>query len=160
MYVLVCTSTYQYIPVQTSTGISDRYVLVRTGTYWYVPVRTRNKTRGFLIHPGSASRVNCNSVLLPCMRYDRIQISNFKKIKVQVRRVQTGMYWYVLVRTGIDINHTRTSFRCCFRRSPTQASLHCTLGLFHAQRLSSEQSPPQRDHPDGAWQAQTPRAKY
>ena len=69
-------------------------------------------------------------------------MSNVKKCKVQVRIVYTSMYWYVLVRTGIDIqvNHTRTSFRCCFRRSPTPASLHCTLDLFHSRNAFPQSS--------------------
>jgi hypothetical protein len=126
-YVLVRSSTYRYRPVQ-------EYV---TGTYWYVLVRSRNRAWRFRIHPGSAPRVNCNSVHLPCRRYDRM-MSNVKKCKVQVRIVYTSMYWYVLERHGtgsidIQVNHTRTSFRCCFRRSPTPASLHCTLDLFHAR---------------------------
>jgi hypothetical protein len=109
-----------------------------TGTYWYVLVRTRNKTWGFLIHPGSAPKVNCNSVHFPCKRYD--MMLNFKKCKVQIRKVHTGMCWYVQVRTGIDINNPHTSFRCCFRRSPMQVSLHCTLDLFHARNAFPQSS--------------------
>jgi hypothetical protein len=33
-YVLVCTSTYQYILVHVSTGITYQYILVRTCTYF------------------------------------------------------------------------------------------------------------------------------
>ncbi len=35
--------------------------------------------------------------------------SNFKKCKVQVIQVHIGTYWYVLVRTCIDINHKHAS---------------------------------------------------
>ena len=101
--------TYQYVPVRTSTY---QYMSVQhffMSTYWYVLVRTWNKTRRNLIHPGSALRVKYNSVQLLCKRYDRMT-SNFKKCKVQVMQVLIGMYWYVLVRTGIDINHTHALF--------------------------------------------------
>jgi hypothetical protein len=44
-YVPVCTCTYKYIPVQTSTGTSDRYVLVRTGTYWKQDMKVSHTSR-------------------------------------------------------------------------------------------------------------------
>ncbi len=81
-YVLVCTSTYWYIPVPVRTG-TYQYMPVQelhNGTYQYVLVRTRNRILGFLIHAGSAQRVNCNSVQLPCKRYDGM-VSNFKKMQ-------------------------------------------------------------------------------
>ena len=96
-YVPVHTGTYQYIPVQDSLK----------STYQYVQVYTINKTSMFLIHQGSSSRVNCNSVKLQCKRYARMR-SNFKKFKVQISQVHLGTYLYILVRTGIDINHTHT----------------------------------------------------
>jgi hypothetical protein len=105
-------------------------------TYQYVLVRTWNKTRTNLIHPGSAPRVNCNSVQLLCKRYDRMT-SNFKKCKVQVTQVHTGtsLYWYILVRTGTDFNCTHASFWLCSTSFPTPASLHTTLGVFHAHSV-------------------------
>jgi hypothetical protein len=120
---IVHTSMYwyvQYILVQDSTRISDLYVLIRTDKYKKQDMKVSHTF-------SKRSAVNCNSVHIPCMRYDRM-MSNFKKCQ------------YVLVRTGIDINHTRTSLRCCFRRSPTPASLHCTLDLFHARNAFPQSS--------------------
>ncbi len=98
IYWYVRTSTYWYMSVQD----------LHTSTYCYVLVRTLNKTCGFPIHPGSSLRVKYNSVHLLCKRYDSM-MSNFKNCKVQVIQVHIGMYWYVLVRTCIDINHKHAS---------------------------------------------------
>ena len=81
------------------------YILVCTGTDWYVLVHTWKKTCDYLIHPGSDLRVKFNSVHVLCKRYDRMK-SNLKKCKVQVMHVHISTYWYVLVRTGIDMHHT------------------------------------------------------
>jgi hypothetical protein len=121
LYVPVRTSTYWYMSVQD----------LHTSTYWYVPVRTLNKTCGFPIYPGSSLRVKYNSVQLLCKRYDSM-MSNFKKCKVQVIQVHIGTYWYVLVRTCIDINHKHASIESHCISFPSPTSLHCTLDLFLA----------------------------
>ena len=78
----------------------------------------------FLIHQGSSSRANCNSVMLQCKRYYRMR-SDFKKFKVQISPVHISTYWYIPVRTGIDMNHTR--------------ALHCddALAAFLRRRVST-----------------------
>ena len=106
----------------------------------------------FLIHQGSSSKVNCNSVKLQCKRYARMR-SNFKKFKVQISQVHTGTYWYIPVRTGIDINHTRTlhfddALAAFLRRRVSTARLTCSscLALF-LTAVSATERPPRRGLP-------------
>jgi hypothetical protein len=116
-------------------------------TYQYVQVYTINKTRMFFIHQGSSSKVTCNSVKLQCKRYARMR-SNFKKFKVQISQVHTGTYWYIPVRTGIDINHTRTlhfddALAAFLRRRVSTARLTCSscLALFLTAVSATERPP-------------------
>ena len=105
----------------------------------------------FLKHRGSSSKVNCKSVKLQCKRYARMR-SNFKKVKVQISQVHTqaGTYRYIPVRTGIDINHTRTlhfddALAAFLRRRVSTARLTCSscLALF-LTAVSATERPPRR----------------
>ena len=55
-------------------------------------------------------------------------------------QVHTGTYWNILVHTGTDFNCTHASFRRCSTSFPTPASLHTTLGLFHARSAFPQDS--------------------
>ena len=101
----------------------------------------------FLIHQGSSSRANCNSVKLQCKRYYRMR-SNFKKFKGQISPAHISTYWYIPVRTGIDINHTRAlhcddALAAFLRRRVTTARLTCSscLALFLTAVSATERPP-------------------
>ena len=106
----------------------------------------------FLIHPGSSSRVDRNSTKLQCKRYARMRF-NLKKIKVQISQVHTGTYWYIPVRTDIDIHKTHVlhfddALAAFLRRRVSTARLTCSscLALF-LTAVSATERPPRRGLP-------------
>ena len=79
--------------------------------------------------------------------------SNIKKFIVQITQVHTGTYWYIPVRTGIDINHLHSlhfddALAAFLRRRVSTARLTCSScpALF-LTALSATQRPPRQGLP-------------
>ena len=78
--------------------------------------------------------------------------SNFKKFKVQISQVHTGTYWYIPVRTGIDIRtlYFDDALAAFLRRRVSTARLTRTcsscLALF-LTAVSATERPPTRGLP-------------
>ena len=80
---MVRTGTYQYIPVQDSTGQYKNSQFVHTGMYEYImiQVRTFKKSSGFLTHPERVRRDEIRVIHRLCMGYN-VTMSNFKTAQV------------------------------------------------------------------------------
>jgi hypothetical protein len=64
---MVRTGTYQYVPVQDSTGQYKNFLFVHTGMYQYIPVRTFKKSSGFLTNPERVRRDEIRVIHRLCM---------------------------------------------------------------------------------------------
>ncbi len=107
--------------------------------YRYIPaVCTFNKTSCFQTHPERVRRDKIKVVQLLCIGYD-VTKSNFETAQVYPESIHwhgtstypafTCTYWYILVRTGTDVNQTAHFIGSQSGCPPAPMSLSRTLGL-------------------------------
>ena len=92
---MVRTGTYQYVPVQDSTGQYKNFQFVHTGMYQYIPVRTVLRSP-VVSNPERVRRDEIRVIHRLCMGYN-VTWSNFKTAQVLL---STSTYQYIQVYTG------------------------------------------------------------